>query len=58
VLHEMELASWTEHPSDLRQGSVDVGNRAQGEGAKCIVAGVIRQWDQLTVEPDEFHRHR
>jgi len=58
VLEEVESASWTEHPEDLRQGGVDVGDRAQGEGAKCIVAGVIRQWDRLTVEPDELNRHR
>jgi len=38
VLEEVESASLTEHPEDLRHGGVDVGNRAQGEGAECFVA--------------------
>ena len=42
VLEEVEPAARTEHPADLRQGGVDVGNRAQGEGAEGIVAGVVR----------------
>ena len=58
MLEEVKPASRTEHSADLRQGGMDVGNRAQGEGTECIVAGVIRERDQLTVEPDEFDRHR
>jgi hypothetical protein len=58
MLEEVKPASRTEHSADLRQGGVDVGNRAQGEGAEGIVAGVIGELDQLTVEPDEFDRHR
>ncbi len=41
VLEEVEPASRAKDPSDLRQGGVDVGNRAQGEGAQGVVAGVI-----------------
>ena len=54
MLEEVEPASTTEHSADLCQGGVDVGNRAQGEGAEGIVARVIGERDQLTVKPDEF----
>jgi len=58
MFEEVEPASRTEHPADLRQGGADVGNRAQGEGAEGIVAGVTRERNRLAVEPDEFDRHR
>ena len=58
MLEEVKPTSRTEHSADLSQGSVDIGNRAQGEGAEGIVAGVIGELDQLTVEPDEFDRRR
>jgi hypothetical protein len=58
MLEKVKPASGTEHPADFRQGGIDVGNRAQGERTEGIVAGVIRQRDQLTIEPDEFDRHR
>ena len=58
MFEEVEPASRTEHPADLRQGGIDVGNRAQGEGAEGIVARVIGERDQLTVKPDQFDRHR
>jgi len=58
MLEEMKPASRTEHSADLRQGGVDVRNRAQGEGAEGIVAGVIGERDQLTIKPDQFDRHR
>jgi len=58
MLEKVKPASRTQHPADLRQGGIDVGNRAQGEGTEGMVAGVIRERNQLTIEPDEFDRHR
>ena len=58
MLEEVKPASRTKHSADLGQGGIDVGNRPQGECAEGIVAGVIGERDQLTVEPDQFDRHR
>jgi hypothetical protein len=58
MLEEVEPTFRTEHSADLRQDGADVGDRAQGEGAEGIVAGVIGERDQLTIKPDQFDRYR
>lgn len=43
------------HPSDLAEGGLHVGNRAERPGADDVVDRVILEWEGLTIEPDEFH---
>ena len=58
VFEEVERSTWPEDTPDLGEGSFDVGNRAQREGAERSIACVGVEWNGRAVEPDVLDTRR
>ena len=58
VLEEVEATAGPEHPADLGQRRLHVGDRAQGERAQRGVAAGVVEGERLPVEADLLHRDR
>ena len=56
MLHKVQRAAGPQHPSDLRQCSVNVGDRAQRPCREHVVDRAVLQWKLLAVEVVVAHR--